>query len=724
MEQAVSDTMVQNVNLTASQINAWIQDRKLDVSSWAKPKVFLHALEEGYLGDAARSEVNQRLSELLTQYDYYVSLNLADEKGKVVSSSNPALIGTSAISKKYFQESMSGNNYCSQPMTVGEIVAGFGEGKTPVFVISSPVTDSGSNRGVLFGSVDLSVFNQKFIDPMKVGKTGYGFLLNPDGLTLAHLDPEKILKENINNYAYGKEIMKQKKGITKYKAEGSKKAAVYSQSSETGWILGITANIDELFSGAATVRMVIFIVSGSAILILGVIIFLVLNQVIASIYTYVQITNTIYKGDLTERVKITSEDELGVLGKAINAMAENLANMVGNIKTTSLQVGSAADELSATSNQIASGAQNQASTADETAASMEEMSVSIKNVAKNAEGLASNVEETSSSIQQMGTTAEAIAKNSEIMASNVSETSSTIEQMLVTTEKISKDISRADQLSQNANHEAQTGGGAVRKSVEGMTTVGQTMKNISDVIENLGQRSDEIGGIVEVINEIADQTNLLALNAAIEAARAGDAGRGFAVVADEVRKLAERSVKATKEIAEVIKKVQQETAVAVKASAEGTRWTQQVIELSDQANQAIGRIIESISASSRITQEISASAKEQSGAAKNVIKAVEKMNQMTQSVAQSTKEQASGVKEVIKTAENMAQITEQVKNATAEQRKGGESVVKAVENINEIARLNLSATVQLTQSAKDLDSQSEKLQQLVQQFKLEQNETK
>ncbi|MDD5222975.1 MAG: HAMP domain-containing methyl-accepting chemotaxis protein [bacterium] len=428
------------------------------------------------------------------------------------------------------------------------------------------------------------------------------------------------------------------------------------------------------------------------------------------------------QGDFSRDLETLSGDEIGELARRLNRMMASLRRLIGQVRTATGQVAAAADEVSAASTQINKSAQSQASTGDETAASMEEMAVSINNVAKNAEGLASNVEETSSSIQQMGTTAEAIAKNSEVMASNVSETSATIEQMLATTEKISKDISRADQLSQQANTEAQTGGGAVRKSVDGMVLVGETMRNISEVIENLGQRSVEIGGIIEVIDEIADQTNLLALNAAIEAARAGDAGRGFAVVADEVRKLAERSVKATKEIGEVIKKVQQETAVAVKASAEGTQGTKQVIELSEQANRAIIRIMESISATSRITQEISVSAKEQSGAAKNVIQAVEKMNRMTQTVAQSTREQAAGVKEVIKTAENMARITEQVKNATTEQKKGGESVVKAVENINEIARLNLSAAEQLTRSAKDLASQSEKLQEQVQQFKLEQAE--
>ena len=719
MERAVTDTLVQNVNLTAGQIDAWVQDRKLDISSWAKPRVFLHALEESYLGEAARSEINQRLSELLTQYDYYVSLNLANEEGEVVSSSNPDLIGTKSSKKKYFQEAISGNKFCSQPMKIGETVEGSAVGETPVFIIASPVEDSSSVRGVLFGLVNLSIFNQKFINPMKVGETGYGFLESQNGLTLAHRDPEKILNENMESYDYGREIMTKKKGITKYKAEGSEKAAVYTQSDETGWILGIAANIDELFSSANKVRAVIFVISGLIILIFGIIISLILNRVITSINEYVAITNTIYKGDLTERVKISSQDELGVLGNAINAMAENLANMVGNIKSTSEQIGTAAEKIAIITDQISKGAHAQASAADETSASMEQMSVNITGVAKNAEGLASNVDETSSSISQMGTTAEGVAKNADIMASNVSETSSTIEQMVITIDRTSKNVEKADQLSQQASTESKSGGEAVLKTVEGMRNISEMMQNISGVIQNLGQRSEAIGSIVEVIEEIADQTNLLALNAAIEAARAGDAGRGFAVVADEVRKLAERAIKATKEIGDVIQQVQQDTASAVKVTEEGAKSAKEGIQLADTAGSAIARITDSVNSASLIMQDIASATGEQSEAAKNVIKAVEEMNKVTSSVAQSTREQASGVRQIVKSAEQMAQMTEQVKNATGEQKRGGEAVVKAIENINEIAKSNLTAVEQLSRSAKDMASQSEGLQELVAQFRVE-----
>jgi len=424
-------------------------------------------------------------------------------------------------------------------------------------------------------------------------------------------------------------------------------------------------------------------------------------------------------GDLTVKLDKEKEDEIGLIIDNVNLSVKNLREMVMRIRSAANNVASAGEEISAATDQISKGAQNQASAADETGTTMEEMSVQIQNVAKNAEGLASNVDETTSSIQQMGTTAQGVAKMAESMANNVGETSSTIEQMIVTLEKTANNVNEADKLSKQASDEATSGGDAVLKTVEGMKTIGEMMKNISTVIQSLGQRSEAIGSILEVIEEIADQTNLLALNAAIEAARAGDAGRGFAVVADEVRKLAERSIKATKEIGDVIKQVQKETNNAVKVTDEGARSAKDGISLADQAGAAIGRIVEAVSASSRIMQDISRATSEQSTAAKNVTKAVEEMNKLTQSVTQSTKEQATGIQQVIKASEAMSQMTEQVKNATNEQKKGGENVVKAVENISEIAKGNLSAVEQLSRSAKDMAQQSEALQELVQEFKVD-----
>jgi methyl-accepting chemotaxis protein len=298
-----------------------------------------------------------------------------------------------------------------------------------------------------------------------------------------------------------------------------------------------------------------------------------------------------------------------------------------------------------------------------------------------------------------------------------------------------------------------------------------------EVIQNLGKRSQEIGSIVEVINEIADQTNLLALNAAIEAARAGDAGRGFAVVADEIRKLAERSMGATKEIAGVIKQVQNETDIAIKATEETYREGKGGIALAESSRDAFTEIIGSMKESSDVIQGIAKSASELNKAIEQVMKYVmdmnssteevaaavkgqvngagsirnslEKMNKMVQEVYIASKEQAiggkqmrevldrmknivhevgiaiteqvGGTKQIVQAVEIMHRMTQGVANATAEQKLGGENIVKAMEGVTQISSDNLKLAKDMVGLSEDTLFQIENLQYSVSTFRIHSN---
>jgi methyl-accepting chemotaxis protein len=545
----------------------------------------------------------------------------------------------------------------------------------------------------------------------------------------------------------------------------------------------------------------------------------------------VGVAGSVAEGDLTQTIPIIADDEVGTLAGSLNGMVGNLRRIVDNIQDTSVQVASSAGQISANARLITEGAGAQAQAAEETSTSMEEMAASIQTVAGNAQSLATHVEETSSSITEMGASIEEVAKSSATLAATVAEASATIEEMTVSIDQMARNLEvlaqtvseasatieemtssieavarnaevmntasarasqtvsemagavndvakiaeEADRISNKAQDDARTGDEAVQKTVVGMRTISETMENTSRVIMGLGKRSQEIGKILEVIEEIADQTNLLALNAAIEAARAGEAGRGFAVVADEVRKLAERSVEATKEIGEVIRLVQAETTDAVETAKVGASHSKEGLQLTDKAGLALRSIIDSVSRSSqlmariasstarqsqasaevlrtvadmnaateqvttavreqaagskqirqameninRITTQVNYATKEQAAGGRQVRLSVENMNKIASQVNIATKEQAEGSRQIVRAVENMNRMTQQVSYATAEQKRGGELVVKAMENISEIARDNLSTVEQMSKATQNLATQAENLAKLISVFRLQ-----
>jgi len=224
---------------------------------------------------------------------------------------------------------------------------------------------------------------------------------------------------------------------------------------------------------------------------------------------------TITRGDLTDRVKIESNDEIGEIAKHFNKSIDRLYDVITQVAKSSNEVSGAAITLDAATEQMATGV--------------------------------------------------------ELAAAQVNSVATASDEMSTTSSEIARNCSIAAKSSEKANSAAVTGESIIRATVEVMNQINRRVKDSAVIIKQLGTRSDQIGEVVGLINEIADQTNLLALNAAIEAARAGEHGRGFAVVADEVRKLAERTTEATKEIGDTIMAMQLETKNAVHSMEEGVR---------------------------------------------------------------------------------------------------------------------------------------------------------
>jgi methyl-accepting chemotaxis protein len=234
-----------------------------------------------------------------------------------------------------------------------------------------------------------------------------------------------------------------------------------------------------------------------------------------------------------------------------------------------------------------------------------------------------------SSTVQLSTNADGVVRAAEGQDARVIQSASAVEEMTMTAGEVARNSTEAARIAQETAETAQTGHHTMKQTVVGMEEVSQAVIQAATIISKLGRSSDQIGEIVRVIEDIADQTNLLALNAAIEAARAGEQGRGFAVVADEVRKLAERTTKATKEIGDMIRQIQQDTKNAVLSMNQGTTQVGHGVELANKTGEALSKIHSMVSATAEMIQQIANAAEEQSMATRQIASDLESMTQTT-----------------------------------------------------------------------------------------------
>jgi methyl-accepting chemotaxis protein len=399
-----------------------------------------------------------------------------------------------------------------------------------------------------------------------------------------------------------------------------------------------------------------------------------LGRNIISMIKYLQeigvVTESISRNDLSVNVNLRSEKD--ELGHSLTAMLENLRESIGEITDN-------ANNLSAASAQLAEAA-SQAGQATN------QITTTIQQVARGTSDQAAGVNKTASATEQMTKAIEGVAKGAQEQSQAISRAAEITTQMNTAILQVAGNIKTVSEESKNSENAARSGVTTVEETLRGMQNIKTKVGVSTAKVQEMGQRSGEIGAIVETIEDIASQTNLLALNAAIEAARAGEHGKGFAVVADEVRKLAERSSQATKEIGSLISGIQLTVGEAVKAMEESSKEVEAGVASANKAGEALSNILEGAHTVNSLARQAGTAAEEMNNASSELVSSVDSVSAVVEENTAATEEMTANASEVSQAIESIASVSEENSAAIEEVSASTEEMSAQVEEVTSSAR--------------------------------------
>lgn len=489
--------------------------------------------------------------------------------------------------------------------------------------------------------------------------------------------------------------------------------------SREGPLLGamkLTVPLDRIYGKSQHFILWTIIITIAGIAVLTLLFWAILKKLVfIPIKSVEKAAKSMANGDLTLRLDLRENDEIGRLGSAINESVYSLGNILQKVKNGSKRVSditqkvdgefktisgstkleseaianiaSSLEQMNSASKDISDSTERLATTTEEKAASMEEMVMSISEVANSAQDLSHVVDTTSVSIEQLSATIREVADKAEDLSVASEETLAATEEISSSIKEVEQHAKESAMLSEKVKNEASSFGMAsVEKTIQGIQDIKSSFEKTASFIQRLGGRSDEIGKILNVIDEITDQTTLLALNAAILAAQAGEHGKGFSVVADEIKDLAERTSYSTHEIAELIQAVQKEVRDAILAMEEGLRSVEEGLRVSKDAGDALKKIVDSSKQSSEMSISIERSTAEQAKTTKLVSEAMERVKNMVAQVAKATSEQSKGAQLITKATEKMREVAAHVRSATSEQLINTKQISEAIDLVSEKSR--------------------------------------
>ncbi len=705
---------------------------------------------------AAVKDILVRVPTLAKEVD---SVALVPPKGAIAFDTIATNVGTNMGQRDYFQEGMKGKTFItgvSVPLTRPE----------PAIFHSAPVKGSnGEPLGIVRSRASLTEAT-KAVEAAKdrVGKGAVGVVLDQDGLVMASsVDPQWLLRpvvpltkdksdamlkdkrwgNNAAPEALGLTDLAQAVGIHErksfnWKLGGIDYRAVALPLAQTQWTYVAALPVATFQSAANDFLRNAAITAILAMLLAFALAVLFARPMAQAANRVTRWARLLAAGDLGFEVQVRSQDELGqvamafqevvnaqrefadaaravaegnltrsvtprseadVLGMAFTSMVANLREMVVSVSHSARKLADASSGLSAASSQAGAASRQIAGT--------------IQEVARGNQDVYGSVQDASSSVDQLARAIDQIAQGAQEQARSMEKTSNSVMRLNEAVARTSSASERLSQAGREVQQSAENGAKAVEMSMAGIASAKARTRAAQNEVLDLNKYSEEIGAIVEAIDDIADQTNLLALNAAIEAARAGEHGRGFAVVADEVRQLAERSGRSTKEIAGLIKDLRREIQEAVDAIELGVKEVESGAGVTEQAGVALREILASVQMTTEQVTQIARSVDEMQTVSQEVANlmdsvsaVVEQSTAATQEMAASSHDVTGSVEKVAAVSEETSAATEEVSASTEEMSGQMEEMVGQVESLAQMA-FELQAVVARFQTGENTAEETE-----------------
>lgn len=603
--------MESRIHTLSNVMNDYLEDRSRDLQSWSELKInedFFLDMEN----ETLRTNVNDQLERLAHNYPIYQSVNLIDLSGDVVASSvarkgkadrledNKTVVNLKE--RSYYKGAMEGKVTFSK-VIISKVT------NEPVLCIAAPIKHNNTVTGVIYAVLDMKLFTDNFITPVKMGKSGYAYVINSDGVLIAHPDKKLILnKEAADKFTFLKTMTTSRDNLLRYKWEKKQKLVAFEKIPVTGWIVALGVTENEIYSTVKTLKLVgLFILALSLVITVGLITLLV-NRILVGINNITETSNSLALGDLTKQITFKSNDEIGVMADAFRRMQDNLIakselaeKVASGDLTCSVPIASKNDTLGI-------ALQEMIDKTSQVLASIQQVSYSVDLGSSQVSSLSNELSD--GSVQS--------ASAIEQISSSMNQIGSQSEANVHTAKKVSDLMTDANSVVSNASNE---------------------MSTLEGAMEKINNSSEEIGKVIKVIDDIAFQTNLLALNAAVEAARAGAHGKGFAVVADEVRNLAGRSAKAA-----------QETEILIQDAMNNARAG---TEITNKTTAVFDNIKESVMSVSQFVEDITSGSVEQSEGIEQIVAGISQIEGVINQNSASSEETAAASAELSAMAEQL-----------------------------------------------------------------------